>query len=127
MSANERDIPRAKEFLHFYRLERSKLPSYCEFKPWDKKSWLVFYSPSSLREWKTNFFFVSGNGRETTPSENLEYAPKLLCRWGNPVSGASFIYICVYIYICIHMCLLFLDLVKILYMYVGSVRPHLKK
>ena len=43
----------------------------------------------------------------------------------------SFIYMCVYIYIYIytriHTCLLFLDLVKILYMYVGSVCPRLKK
>ena len=32
-----------------------------------------------------------------------------------------------YIYICIHTCLLFLNLVKILYMYVGYVCPRLKK
>ena len=43
------------------------------------------------------------------------------------VSGATFIFIYIYIYICIHTCLLFLNLVKILYMYVGSVCPHLKK
>ena len=60
MSANEGDILRVEEFLHFYRLGRSKLPSNWEFKPWDKKSRLVFDSPSSFCEWKTNFF-VSGD------------------------------------------------------------------
>ena len=56
MSANEEYIFRVKEFLHFYCLGQSKLFGYWEFKPWDKKSRLVFDSPSSLCEWKTNFF-----------------------------------------------------------------------
>ena len=61
MSANEGDIPRVEEYLHFYLLGLSKLHSYWEFKPWDKKSRLVFDSPSSFSEWKTNFFFVFGD------------------------------------------------------------------
>ena len=97
MSTNEGDILRVEKFLHFYCLGWSKLPGYWEFKPWDKKSRLVFDSPSSLHEWKTNFFFMPGDGWEATPSENLENAPKLLRRWGTPDSGASFILLYMYL------------------------------
>ena len=97
MSTNEGDILRVEKFLHFYRLGWSKLPGYWEFKPWDKKSRLVFDSPSSLHEWKTNYFFMPGDGWEATPSENLENAPKLLRRWGTPDSGASFILLYMYL------------------------------
>ena len=86
MPANEGDILRVEKFLHFYRLGQSKLPGYWEFKRWNKKSRLVFDSPSSLHEWKTNFFFVSGDGWEAIPSENLGNAPKLLHWWGTPDS-----------------------------------------
>ena len=104
MSANEGDIVRVEEFLHLYHLGRSKLLGYWEFKPWDKKSRLVFDYPSSLREWKTNFFFMLGDGWETTLSENSKDAPKLLHRWGTPVSGASFIFfVCVCMHQCMHM------------------------
>ena len=34
MSANDGDIIRINEFLHFYHLRRSKVPGYEEFKPW---------------------------------------------------------------------------------------------
>ena len=97
MSTNEGDILRVEKFLHFYRLGWSKLPGYWEFKPWDKKLRLVFDSPSSLHEWKTNFFFMPGDGWEATPSENLENAPKLLRRWGTPDSSASFILLYMYL------------------------------
>ena len=130
MSANEGDILRVEEFLHLYLLEWSKFLGYWEFKPWDKKSRLVFDYPSSLREWKTNFFFMPGDGWETTPSENSKDAPKLLRSWGTPVSSASFIFfVCVCVCVCISVCtcLLLLNLVKFFYMYVGFVCPHLKK
>lgn len=68
MSANDSDIIRINEFLHFYHLKRSKDPSYWEFKPWGRSLRLVLDSPSSLRNWKTNFFFVSGDGWEFIPS-----------------------------------------------------------
>ena len=75
MSTNEGDILKVEKFLHFYHLGRPKLPGYWEFKPWDKNSRLVFNSPSSLREWKTKFFFMSSEGWEATPSENPEMPP----------------------------------------------------
>ena len=62
MSANDEDIIKRDEFLHFYRLRKSKDPSYWEFKPWDRVSRLILNSPSSLCKWKPNFFFILGNG-----------------------------------------------------------------
>ena len=50
---------------------------------------MVLDSPSSLRNWKTNFFFVSGDCWEFISGEGLDDAPKLLRSWGTPVSGAS--------------------------------------
>ena len=44
MSANDGDIIRIDEFLHFYRLRKSKDPSYWEFKPWGNSSRLVLDS-----------------------------------------------------------------------------------
>ena len=78
MSANDRDIIRLYEFLHFYRLQKFKDPGYWEIKPWGNSSRLVLDSPSSLRNWKANFFFVSSDGWEFIPSEGLDDAPKLL-------------------------------------------------
>ena len=90
MSANDGDISTIEEFLHYYRLRRSKDPGYWEFKPWGRSSRLVFNSPSSLQNWKTNFFFVSGDGGEFTSGEDLDDTPKLFHIWGTLVSGASF-------------------------------------
>ena len=49
MSANYGDVIRWDEFLHFYRLRKSKDPSYYEFKPWDRASRLIIDYPLSLR------------------------------------------------------------------------------
>ena len=57
MSTNNGDVIRKDEFLHFYCLRKSKDPGYYEFKPWDKASRLILDYPSSLRNWKPNFFF----------------------------------------------------------------------
>ena len=125
MSANEGDILRVEEFLHLYHLKRSKLPSYWEFKPWDKRSRLVIDSLSPLHEWKTSFFFVFGDGWETTPRENSNDISKFLHRLGTPKPGASFIfllYICVHIYICSS----FLNFAKEFF-FTGSPCPRLKK
>ena len=47
--------------------------------------------PSSLQNWKPNFFFVSRSGWEFVPSEDLDKAPKFFHSWGVPVSSASFL------------------------------------
>ena len=62
MSVNYEDTIRMDEFLHLHRLRRSRDLGYWDFKPWDKSSRLILESLSSLRNWKTNFFFVSSEG-----------------------------------------------------------------
>ena len=79
MSANEGDVIKRDEFLHFYRLRKSKDLGYWEFKPWDRASRLTLDSPLSLRNWKPNFFFISGNGWEFVPGESLNEASKFFC------------------------------------------------
>nr|POF01934.1 hypothetical protein CFP56_06387 [Quercus suber] len=59
MFANDGDVIRRDEFLHFYRLRKSKDPGYYEFMPWDRTSRLILDYPSSLRNWKPNFLFIS--------------------------------------------------------------------
>ena len=59
MSANDGDVITRDEFLHFYRLRKSKDPSYYEFKPWDRASRLILDYPSSLRIGsQTSFLFL---------------------------------------------------------------------
>ena len=48
MSANEGDVIKRDELLHFYHLRKSKDPDYYEFKPWDRTSRLILDYPSSL-------------------------------------------------------------------------------
>ena len=62
LSANDRDVIKKDKFLHFYHLGKSIEPGYWEFKPWDRASRLILESPSTLHNWKPNFFFISGNG-----------------------------------------------------------------
>ena len=90
MSANEGDVIKRDEFLHFYCLRKSKDPGYYEFKPWDRASGLILDYPTSLRNWKLNFFFVSVNGWEFVAGEDLDKTPKFFRSWGVPVFGASF-------------------------------------
>ena len=94
MSANDGDVIRKDEFLHFFRLRKSKDPGYYEFKPWDTASRLILNYPSSLRNSKPNFFFVSRSGWELDPGEDLDEAPKFFCSWGVPVSSVSFSCFC---------------------------------
>ena len=79
---NDRDFIKVDKFFYLYRLMESKLKGYWEFRPWDKKLKIVLESPSSYRDWKQHFFFVSGEGWETLPNENLDEAPRFLRRGG---------------------------------------------
>ena len=90
MSANDKDVIRNDEFLHFYRLRKSKDPVYYEFKPWDRASRLIIDYLLSLQNWKPNFFSISGSDWEFIPHEDMDEAPKFFCSWGVLVSGASF-------------------------------------
>ena len=100
------------EFLHLYSLRRFKIPVYWEFKPWDRKSRLVFDSPSSFHKWKTSLFFVSGDGWETIPSESSNDALKLLRSWGTPMPDDV-----------LHVC----DIDAFFLFFVDSICSHLKK
>ena len=90
MFANDGDVIRRDEFLHFYRLRKSKDPGYYEFKPWDRASRFPQLSIVSSKL-EAEFFFVSRSGWEFVPSEDLDEAPKFFHSWGVPVSGASFL------------------------------------
>ena len=94
MSTNDGDVIKKDEFLRFYHLRKSKDPTYYEFKSWDRASRLMLDYPSSLRNWKPNFFFVSGSGWEFIPSKDQDEAPKFFRSWGTPVSSASFSSFC---------------------------------
>ena len=99
MFANDGDVIKKDEFLHFYHLRKSKDPCYYEFKSWDRASRLILNSPSSLRKWKPNFFFILGSGWEFVPGEGLDEAPKFFRSWGTPVFGASFLSVLFVIYL----------------------------
>ena len=90
MFANDGDVIRRDEFLHFYCLRKSKDSGYYEFKSWDRASRLILDCPSSFRNWKPKFFFVSGSDWEFVLGEDLDEAPKFLHSWGVPLSGSSF-------------------------------------
>ena len=98
MSTNDGDVIKKEEFLHFYRLRKSKDPDYYEFKLWDRAFMLILDYLSSLQNWKPNFFFVSGNVWEFIPSEDLDEAPKFFCSWGTLVSGAFFSSFCYFLF-----------------------------
>ena len=79
MSTNDGDVIRWDEFLHFYHLRKYKDPRYYEFKSWDRASSLILDYPSSLLNWKPNFFFIFGSDWEFIHSEDLDEAPKFFC------------------------------------------------
>ena len=75
MSANDGDVIKKDEFPHFYYLRKSKDPSYYEFKLWNRASRLILDSPSSLKNWKPNFFFILGSGWELVLGVGLDEDP----------------------------------------------------
>ena len=72
-----------------YRLKESKEYGYYELMPWGRKTRIVKGLPSSLRYWKSRFFFVSEDDFETPSSRDLGDVPRLLHQWGTPTLGAS--------------------------------------
>ena len=82
------DMITLNEFIHLYRLKESKEFRYYEFVPWSRKSRLVVDLPSSFRNWKSRFFFVSDNGWETLSDDFWRDIPRLLRRWKTPQLGA---------------------------------------
>ena len=123
MSANDGEVIKKDEFLHFYHLRKSKDPSYYEFKLWDRASRLILDYPSSLRNWKPNFNFVFESGWEFVPGEDLDEAPKFFRSLGNPRVW------CVFLVFLLFFVLLWVMVVCdiLVFLFVVSQRPHLKK
>ena len=82
MSANDGDVIRKDEFVHFYCLRKSNDHDDYDFMPWDRASRLTLNYLSSLQNWKPYFFFVSRSGWEFVPGEDLNEAPKFFHSWG---------------------------------------------
>ena len=59
------DMITLKEFIYLYRLKESKEFWYYKLVPWDRRSQLIVDLPMSFCYWKSRYFFVSGDGRET--------------------------------------------------------------
>ena len=94
MAANE-DMIKIGELVHLYHLKESKEYGYYELVLWARKARIVRGLPSSLRYWKSRFFFVSGDDFETLASKAWGDIPRLLRRWGTPHLGASiFLIVC---------------------------------
>ena len=87
---NDEDFIKMDEFFYLYRLMESKLKGYWEFGPWYRKLKIVLESPSSYRDWKQRFFFISSEGWETFRNKNLDEALRFLRQGGMPMSSASF-------------------------------------
>ena len=66
----DRDMIKLDKFVHLYRLKESKEFRFYELVAWDRKSRLIVNLPSSLRYWKSRYFFMFGDGWETL-SEDL--------------------------------------------------------
>ena len=64
VSSCDGDMITLNEFLHLYLLKASTCYGYFELLPWDRKSRIVKGFPSSFRDWKSLYFFISGVGWE---------------------------------------------------------------
>lgn len=59
------DMIRLDEFVYLYHLKELKEFGYYELVPWVKKARIIIDLPSSWY-WKSRYFFVSGDGWETS-------------------------------------------------------------
>ena len=75
------DMIMLNEFVHLYYLKESKEFGYYKFVPWNRKSRLVVDLPLSFRNWKSRFFFGSGDGWETLSDDFWGDVPRLLHWW----------------------------------------------
>ena len=85
-----RIVIRVDEFTYLYYLKESKEYGYNELVPWVREATIVRGLPLSFWYWKSRFFFVFGDKRETLSNEVCGDIPRLLRRWRAPSLGASF-------------------------------------
>ena len=65
LAAVEGDMVKVDEFTYLYRLKESKEYGYYELVPWTREARTIRDLPSSFKYWKSQFFFMSGDGWET--------------------------------------------------------------
>ena len=90
MSACDGEMITLNEFLLLYHLKASTSYGYFELLPWDRKSRIVRGFPSSFRDWKSRYFFISGMGWETLSDDFWGEVLRLLRKWEVPALGAYF-------------------------------------
>ena len=84
VSAQDGDMITLNEFLHLYRYR------YFELLPWSRESRIVHSFPTSFRDWKSWYFFVSRSGWETMTNDLWGEVPWLLRKWEIPFLSAFF-------------------------------------
>ena len=90
VSACDGEMIIVNEFLFLYRLKASTHYGYFELLPWDRKFRIVRGFPSSFRDWKSRYFFISGSGWETLFDDFEGEILRLLRKWEVPALGAYF-------------------------------------
>ena len=70
LAATEGDMVKVDKFTNLYRLKESKEYGYYELVPWTREARPIRDLPSSFKYWKSQFFFMSGDGWET-PSDKV--------------------------------------------------------
>ena len=90
VSAYDREMITLNEFMFLYHLKASTHYSYFELLPWDRKSRVVRGFPSSFRDWKSRYFFISGTSWETLSDDFWGEVPRLLRKWEVPALDAYF-------------------------------------
>ena len=80
------------EFLHLYRLKASTHYGYFEHLPWNRESRIIRNFPTSFRDWKSRYFFISGSRWETMFDDLWDEVPWLLRKWEIPFLSA-FLYL----------------------------------
>ena len=56
---HDREMINLNEFLFLYKLKHSTHYGYIELSPWDRQTKIVHKLPTSFRDWKSHYFFLS--------------------------------------------------------------------
>ena len=83
------------EFLFLCKLKPSTHYEYFKLSPWDKQTKVVHKFPTSFRDWKSRYFFVSGEFK-TLSNDLWGEVSRLLQRWKIPTLGVLFFSSCFY-------------------------------
>jgi len=89
VSVHDRDMITLNEFLYLYSLKPSTHYGYFELLPWNRESRIVCVFPTSFRDWKSRYFFISRSGWETMSDDLWGEVPWLLWKWEIPSLGVS--------------------------------------